>query len=216
LSHLKANVELNFRERWNAIVERHHLDDELLIQEHPIASPLESDSLVQIARTIPEHTYSFRPLIIRGISQLYANAFSNAQRFIYPENQYLWFHAYYGLDIPFPGRDNPQMDRNLHELGVTLHRDATVAFVLPDHPNAFTDAALTLLRNEAPEAVSQGRIQVFCLGTPTNIDGVEDYRPIYVHAKVAIVDNLWSTVGSAVELKNTVQNVRYVRGISAI
>jgi phosphatidylserine/phosphatidylglycerophosphate/cardiolipin synthase-like enzyme len=195
-----SDVELNFRERWNNVVERHHLDDKLLVQEHPPTSPLEGERLVQIARTIPEHTYSFRPLIIRGISQLYANAFSNAQRFIYLENQYFWLHAYYGVDIPFLGRDSPEMERNIRELGAALHRGATVAFVLPDHPNvgrAFTDAALTLLRNEAPEAVSQDRIQVFCLATSTNIDGVEHYRPIYVHAKVAIIDDLWSTVGSA-------------------
>jgi phosphatidylserine/phosphatidylglycerophosphate/cardiolipin synthase-like enzyme len=141
-----ADVELNFRERWNNVVERHHLDHKLLIQKHPPASPLESESLVQIARTIPEHTYSFRPLIIRGISQLYANALSNAQHFIYLENQYFWLHAYYGLDIPFLGRDSPEMERNIHELGAVLRRGATVAFVLPDHPNvgrAFTDAALT-------------------------------------------------------------------------
>ena len=62
---------------------------------------------------------------------------------------------------------------------------------------AFTDAALTRLQNEAPEAVTQGQLQVFCLAISTNIDGVEHYRPSYVHAKVAIIDDLWSTVGSA-------------------
>ena len=92
------------------------------------------------------------------------------------------------------------MERNIRELGAALRRGATVAFVLPDHPNvgrAFTDAALVRLHNEAPEAVTQGRLQVFCLATSTNIDGVEHYRPIYVHAKVAIIDDLWSTLGSA-------------------
>jgi phosphatidylserine/phosphatidylglycerophosphate/cardiolipin synthase-like enzyme len=195
-----GDVELNFRERWNDVVERHHLDDKLLVLEHPQASPLESDSLIQIARTIPEHTYRFPPRIIRGISQLYANAFSNAQRFIYLENQYFWLHAYYGVDIPFLGNDSPEMERNIRELGSALRRGTTVAFVLPDHPNvgrAFTDAALTRLLDEAPEAVTQGRLQVFCLATSTNTNGVEHYRPIYVHAKVAIIDDLWSTVGSA-------------------
>ncbi len=195
-----ADVEFNFRERWNDVVERHHIDDKLLLQEHPPSDPLESDSLVQIARTIPEHTYSFRPRIIRGISQLYANAFDNAQHFIYLENQYFWLHAYYGVDIPFVGRDSPEMERNISELSAALRRGVTIAFVLPDHPNvgrAFTDAAITRLIDEAPEAVSQGRLQVFCLATSINREGVEHYRPIYVHAKVAIIDDLWSTVGSA-------------------
>jgi phosphatidylserine/phosphatidylglycerophosphate/cardiolipin synthase-like enzyme len=195
-----GDVEHNFLQRWNDVVQRHHLDDKLLIPEHPLASPLESDSLIQLARTIPEHTYSFQPRIIRGIAQLYANAFSNAQHFIYLENQYFWLHAYYGIDIPFMGRDSPEMERNIRELAAALQRGATVAFVLPDHPNAgraFTDAALTRLIDEAPEAVTQSRLQVFCLATSTNIDGVEHYRPIYVHSKVAIIDDLWSTVGSA-------------------
>jgi phosphatidylserine/phosphatidylglycerophosphate/cardiolipin synthase-like enzyme len=53
------------------------------------------------------------------------------------------------------------------------------------------------LRQATPEAVEQGRLQVFCLATSTTVDGHEHYQPIYVHAKVAIVDDLWSTVGSA-------------------
>src|SRR6266487_5140344 len=208
-----GDVELNFRQRWNDVVRRHHMNKKLLIPERPLASPLESDSLVQIARTIPKRTYSFQPRIIRGIAQLYANAFSNAQRFIYLENQYFWLHAYYGVDIPFLGKDSPEMERNIRELGAALRRDATVAFVLPDHPNvgrAFTDAALVRLHNEAPEAVTQGRLQVFCLATSTNIDGVEHYRPIYVHAKVAIIDDLWSTLGSATLNAELARDLRFL------
>jgi len=72
--------------------------------------------------------------------------------------------------------------------------------VLPDHPNvgrAFTDAGLARLREEAPEAAAQGRIQAFSLAASSEVDGEEDYRPIYVHAKVTIIDDVWSTVGSA-------------------
>ena len=53
------------------------------------------------------------------------------------------------------------------------------------------------MRQAVPEAVKEGRLQAFCLATSTTVDGVEHYRPIYVHAKVAIIDDLWSTVGSA-------------------
>lgn len=196
-----GDVELNFRQRWNDVVQRHHLDDQLLVPEHPLAPPQESKSLVQVARTIPEHTYHFAPEGgIQGIAQLYANALNNAQHFVYLENQYFWLHAYFGIDISPLGTDSPDMERNIRELGAALRRGATVAFVLPDHPNvgrAFTDAGLARLREEAPEAAAQGRIQAFCLATSTNKDGIEHYRPIYVHAKVAIVDDLWSTVGSA-------------------
>src|SRR5437667_5384173 len=196
-----GDVERNFRQRWNDVVQRHEWDNQLLVPEHPLPSPLESTSLVQVARTIPANTYSFALEDgIQGIAQLYANALSNAQHFVYMENQYFWTHAFYGIDLPFLGTDSPDMERNIRELAAALQRGATVALVLPDHPNvgrAFTDAGLTRLREEAPEAVTEGRLHVFCLATSTTVDGDEHYRPIYVHAKVAIIDDRWSTVGSA-------------------
>ena len=196
-----GDVEYNFRQRWNDVVLRHDWDKQLLVPEHPLPPPKKSNSLVQVARTVPGHTYSFAPKAgIQGIAQLYAHALGNAQQFIYLENQYFWLHAYFGIDLPFLGTDSPDMERNLRELGAALRRGVTVAIVLPDHPNvgrAFTDQGLTHLRQAAPEAVAGGRLQVFCLATSTTIDGAEHYRPIYVHAKVAIIDDLWSTVGSA-------------------
>lgn len=62
---------------------------------------------------------------------------------------------------------------------------------------ACTDASIARLRREAPEAFAGGRLQVFCLGASANQAEKEQYRPIYVHAKVAIIDDLWMTVGSA-------------------
>jgi phosphatidylserine/phosphatidylglycerophosphate/cardiolipin synthase-like enzyme len=196
-----GDVERNFRQRWNDVVQRHEWNNQLLVPEHPLPSPLESTSLVQVARTIPVHTYSFAPEDgIQGIAQLYANALSNAHHFVYMENQYFWTHAFFGIDLPFLGTDSPDMERNIRELAAALQRGATVALVLPDHPNvgrAFTDAGLTRLREEAPDAAAQGRIQAFCLAASLEVEGAEDYRPIYVHAKVTIIDDVWSTVGSA-------------------
>ena len=196
-----GDVESNFRQRWNDVVVRHEWDKQLLVPEHPLPPPLKSNSQMQIARTIPGHTYNFAPKTgIQGIAQLYAHALSNAQKFIYLENQYFWIHAMYGIDFSFLGTDCPDMERNLRELVPAMQRGVTVALVLPDHPNmgrAFTDAGLNRLRQAAPEAVEQGRLHVFCLATSTNVDGYEYYQPIYVHAKVAIVDDLWATVGSA-------------------
>lgn len=196
-----GDVELNFRQRWNNVVERHKMDSALRVPERSLPPPVESRSIVQVVRTIPEHTYDFDPDPgIQGIAQIYAHAFANAQRFIYLENQYFWLHSYFGLDVAWVGPDSPDMERNIRELGAALQRGATVSIVLPDHPNvgrAFTDAGLERLRQEAPEAAAQGRIQVFCLGTSMNRDGVEHYRPIYVHAKVAVIDDTFSTIGSA-------------------
>ncbi len=196
-----GDVERNFRQRWNEVVERHRLDNQLLVAEHQLPAPLVSESLVQVARTIPPHTYRFAPQQgIQGIAQLYVHALSNTRHFIYLENQYFWTHVFLGIDKPLLGTTSPDMERIVREVGAALRRGAFVAIVLPDRPNvgrSFTDAGLTRLRKEAPEAVEQGRIQAFCLATSANIDGEERYRSIYVHAKVAIVDDCWSTVGSA-------------------
>lgn len=205
-----GDVEYNFRQRWNDVLEHHHWNTWrpqgstppplLPVPEHPLTPPLESKSIIQVARTIPEHTYSFDPATVRGIAEQYAHAFSNIQHFVYLENQYFWLRAYTGIEIPFISTDSHEMEHNILTLGESLERGATLAFILPDHPNAgraLTDAGLARLRAEAPAAAAQGRIQIFCLGTSATQEDGEHYRPIYVHAKVAIIDDLWSTVGSA-------------------
>ena len=195
-----GDVELNFRQRWNDVIHNKHLDENQLVSEHPTAPPVEGSSMVQVARTIPRETYSFPPdQGIQGIAQLYAKAFGNAQHFIYLENQYFWLRAFGGLDIAFLGFDNPEMETNIKRIGEALRQGAAFAIVLPDHPNAgraFTDAALARLKQEAPEAFTEGRIQAFCLATSETQEDGEHYRPIYVHAKVAIIDDTWATVGS--------------------
>ena len=96
-----GDVERNFRQRWNEVVQRHEWDSQLLIPEHPLPAALESTSLIQVARTIPVLTYSFASEDgIQGIAQLYAHALSNADNFVYLENQYFWTHAFYGIDNP--------------------------------------------------------------------------------------------------------------------
>lgn len=194
-----ADVETNFRQRWNDVVEHHGMHRSLLIPERPLAPEVDSTSIVQIVRTIPEQTYHFPPPIIRGIAQVYQKATSNLQHSIYLENQYFWLHAFFGVDIPSVGTDSPEMEQNMRNLGVALRRGAAMALILPDHPNvgrAFTDAGLARLRAEAPEAVEEGRLEAFCLATSIRGQDREHYRPIYVHAKVAVVDDIWCTVGS--------------------
>ena len=222
-----GDVELNFWQRWNDVVNKKELDAELIVPEHTIAPPVETNSVVQIARTIPRETYTFAPPEgIQGIAQLYAKAFGNAQHFIYLENQYFWIRAFGGLDVAFLGFDNPEMETNAQKIGEALRHGATMAIVLPDHPNvgrAFTDAGLARLKQEAPEAAVEGRLQAFCLATSeTQQDGVH-YRPIYVHAKVAVIDDVWATVGSAnlnnrgmrddAEMNVAVLNPGLVRGL---
>ena len=194
-----ADVEYNFRQRWNDVVHHHHMDKRRLISEHVSPPALETQSVVQIARTIPKHTYKFEPLIVQGITQLYANALSNIERFVYLENQYLWLHAYIGIDIPFLAQESPEMEQNLRELGNALERGASATIILPDHPNvgrAFSDASIELLRTKSPDSVEEERFEAFCLASSHQEGDTTHYRPVYVHAKVAIVDDVWATVGS--------------------
>jgi phosphatidylserine/phosphatidylglycerophosphate/cardiolipin synthase-like enzyme len=148
---------------------------------------------------------------------------------IYLENQYFWSHIFYGLGNPFLGPHSPEMERIIHELGAALQRGVAVIMVLPDRPNvgrAFTDASLVQLRTAAPEAVERGCLQLFCLATSAAIDGEERYRFIYVHAKVALVDDLWFTIGSAnlnnrgmrddAEMNVAVLNAELARGLRLV
>ncbi|GAC1400333.1 MAG: phospholipase D-like domain-containing protein [Ktedonobacteraceae bacterium] len=194
-----ADVEYNFRQRWNDVVHHHHLDERRLVREHTVTSPVETSTVVQVARTIPEHTYKFKPLIVQGIAQLYANALYNIERFVYIENQYLWLRVYIGIDVAFLAQDSPEMVQNLRELGNALERGASATLILPDQPNvgrAFSDAGIEALRTKSPDSIEEGRFEAFCLATSHQANNTTHYRPIYVHAKVAIVDDVWATVGS--------------------
>ncbi len=196
-----GDVELNFRQRWNEVATKQHHGKEFHIPERPLPEARPSNSIVQVVRTIPQHTYDFDPDPgYQDIAQVYEHALSNIQRFAYIENQYFWLRGYAGVDVALMGFDSVDMEHNIRALGAALQRGAFVSLVLPDHPNvgrAFTDAGLARLRDEAPQALEEGRLQVYCLGTSMHIDSKEHYRPIYVHAKVLTADDRFSTVGSA-------------------
>src|SRR5260370_11784263 len=53
-----GDVELNFRQRWNDVVQRHEWDNQLLVPEHPLPPPFKSKSQVQVPRRIPEYAHS--------------------------------------------------------------------------------------------------------------------------------------------------------------
>jgi phosphatidylserine/phosphatidylglycerophosphate/cardiolipin synthase-like enzyme len=130
-------------------------------------------------------------------------AFAQARRFIYLENQYVWPEVFLGLDSLRWGAQSPDMIELLDALGATLERGVHVALTLPDHPNCgrrFTDGGVELLRSRAESAGASDRLLIFTLGNSDERPGAPDgvyYRPVYTHAKIAIVDDAWFTVGSA-------------------
>ena len=183
---------------------------------------------VQVVRTIPALTYRFAPKGINTIAEAYIRAIQQARSFIYLETQYLWLEGFHSIITPGLGWESHYMREVVSELAEAAERGVTIAMVLPDHPNIgrpVTDKTIEQLRQRAPKATAEGRLHFFSLASSQtrSRDNMMRYRPIYVHAKVGIVDDAWSTVGSAnlnsrgmshdAELNLTVLDDDFARGL---
>jgi len=116
------DVERNFQQRWNTLVELHQQDSSLLLPEpssqlpevatHTHRSTSRGKVLrLQVTRTIPKGIYSFAPEDgIATILETYQRAFAQAKRFIYIENQYFWRRTFLGFDNPGLGLPHPEME----------------------------------------------------------------------------------------------------------
>ncbi|MGO8949235.1 MAG: phospholipase D-like domain-containing protein [Ktedonobacterales bacterium] len=198
-----ADVLRNIVQRWSQVARRHNAPDWPAQLEDKALPELEGGVPAQVVRTIPPHTYEFAPEGIRTIKDAYVRAISQARRFIYLENQYLWPEVFIGLDNLRWGERSPESMAVIEAIGGAIRRGVQVAITLPDHPNCgrrFTDGGVQLLRQHASESGSPERLSVFTLGSgesdPASPGGIF-YRPVYIHGKVAVVDDLWWTVGSA-------------------
>lgn len=196
-----GDVQRNIMQRWNEVAERQHGPDWPARLAVGTPSLARGGVTTQVTRTIPPHTYRFAPEGVATIREMYAAAIAQARSFIYIENQYLWPEVYLGLDDLRWGERTSDAMEVLEAMGAALDRGVALAFVLPDHPNCgrrFTDGGVAWLRKRSPRAVAEGRLLTFTLGADErNAAGRIAYRPVYVHAKVAIVDDIWWTAGSA-------------------
>jgi phosphatidylserine/phosphatidylglycerophosphate/cardiolipin synthase-like enzyme len=136
---------------------------------------------VQILRTYPAlwQGYDFAPHGERSIARGYTKAIRRARRLIYLEDQYLWSEEVASL-FADALRSNP----DLHLVVVVpRHPDVDGSFALP--PNLVGRAqAIDVCRRAGGD-----RVHVFDL---ENHDGL----PVYVHAKVCVIDDVWASVGS--------------------
>lgn len=176
-----ADVEHNFRQRWEASVPT---QDKMLPHREPQTKP-EWQTPVQVVRTIPRHVYHFAPHGEFGILHAYTNLIAQAKRFIYLENQYLW--SPHILDAL-----SEAMQKNRSE-------SFRVVLVLPaqaDDGKWDNDKHVQKLRELD---AGRGIVSVYSLYTSGPTTGLHPfaYRSVYVHAKVAIIDDEWLTVGSA-------------------
>ncbi|MFF3327539.1 phospholipase D family protein [Streptomyces sp. NPDC002889] len=190
-----GDIETVFRERWtdpaplsrsplSRLRERLHREDthaDPLPPQLPDPPPCGTHT-VQVLRTYPNRLlqgYDFAPDGERSIARAYLKALRRARALIYLEDQYLWSpHVvkYFARAL----RANP---------GLRL------IAVIPSVPDQ--DGPLTLPMNligritalETLRRAGGGRVAVY---------GLENHAgtPVYVHAKVCVIDDVWAAVGS--------------------
>lgn len=189
-----GDVEAVFRERWDdpAALSRnplHLLRDRLdgadpgrrhLPPQLPDPQPCGHHS-VQLLRTYPDRHpgYPFAPNGERSVARGIGKALQRASKLIYLEDQYLWSPAV-AAGFCRALEDRPEL---------------LLVAVIPRFPDQ--DGRVSL----APNLV--GRWQAMRMlqragGERVAVYGVENHAgtPVYVHAKVCIVDDEWASVGS--------------------
>ena len=166
-----ADVADHFRMRW------HEVTGERLPVSPPPADA--GDRTVQVVRTVPERIYDAVPQGEFRILESYVRAVRAARHFIYLENQFLW---------------SPEV---AEELCRKLREPPSDAFrlvlLLPARPNSGADDTRGVLAELIEADEGNGRLlacTVYARHGPLS-------DPIYVHAKVGIVDDTWLTIGSA-------------------
>jgi len=189
-----ADVETVFRERWEdpAPLSRNPLNllSELLHRDDRRAGPLPArlpdpapggSANVQLLRTYPKRRggYPFAPDGERSVARAYGKVVARAHSLIYLEDQYFWST---GVISCFT--QALRADPNLHLIAVIPH--------YPDQDGRFSLAPNLVGRQQAVaeiRAAAGGRAAFY---------GIENHAgtPVYVHAKVCIVDDVWASVGS--------------------
>jgi len=172
-----TDVHHNFAQRWNDATERRLPDgnwacdgtDELPLPT--TASAPRGSSTVQIQRMLPPGEWS--------ILEQYERAIDAARRTIYIENQ----------AIPIP--------RIAERLERALARGVDVVLLVPAIPEDHVYASRRNPERRAPFAGVEalGRHPGFRLVGIAALDG-QERRPVYVHCKLMIVDDAWTTIGS--------------------
>ena len=189
-----GDAETVFRERWEdpAPLSRNpvHLVGERLHREDRSARPLPpqptdparcGSHAVQLLRTYPSrrHGYPFAPDGEMSVARGYQKALKQARSLVYVEDQYLW-----SVEVATAFADALAREPEIRMI-VVIPRfpDQDGRTALP--PNLLgREPVLSLLR-----AAGGPRFAVY---SPENDAGT----PIYVHAKVCVIDDTWACVGS--------------------
>jgi phosphatidylserine/phosphatidylglycerophosphate/cardiolipin synthase-like enzyme len=170
-----ADVAEHFRLRWGEVT-----GDALPAAGTPGQA---GDVEVQIVRTVPEGIYTATPRGEFRILESYVRALRAAQRLVYLENQFLW---------------SPEIEAVLRDKILNPpHPDFRLLLLLPSKPNSGADDTRGVLAHliEADEEANSDSGRLLACTLFARSGDVAD--PIYVHAKIGIIDDEWLTIGSA-------------------
>jgi cardiolipin synthase len=183
-----TDVERNFVQRWNEASERGADDGVWPDAAHAgdLPAPTRTavargDVTVQLGRTLPRGRYSAAPDGERSVLEQYAQAIDAARRAIYLENQFF-------ASLPI-----------FERLAAALRRGVEVVAVVPRSPlEEVRDSRRHPKHAPLFDALAAlGRFERFTLAGLVATDAPGRRRDVYVHAKIAIVDDVWTTIGSA-------------------
>ncbi|MFZ2472639.1 MAG: phospholipase D-like domain-containing protein [Methanothrix sp.] len=195
------DVFRNFRQRWNiasvdsrvigAGVEYTAVDD-LIMMDYVTST--NGTNAVQINRTLPPYIIELVDIVDpdkgeQSILRSYERAFENSRHFIYIEDQYFF---------------NIELAKKLNERLLAPDGPKSLILVLPKELSEFPVLDLTLyaIRARAVKKLLYGD------GAAGGFSDVSDRvvivhlkndqdKPVYVHAKTVIIDDLWMSIGSS-------------------
>jgi len=166
-----ADVAAHFATRW-----REASGEELA----PTPPPPSSGAVeLQVVRTVPEKVYDAIPHGDFRILEAYTRALRSAESLVYLESQFLWSEQV--CEILAGKLREPPSD------------GFRVVVLLPAKPNNGADTTRGQLATLARADGDAGRFLATTLSARTG--GLSG--PLYVHAKIGIVDDRWLTLGSA-------------------
>jgi phosphatidylserine/phosphatidylglycerophosphate/cardiolipin synthase-like enzyme len=168
-----ADVSAHFALRWREVT------GETVAAPSPAPATAAAGGLdVQLVRTVPERIYDALPRGDFRILESYVGALRAAERLVYLESQFLW---------------SPELVAVLAE---KLRHPPTDGFrlvvLLPANPYSGADDTRGQLGVLAEADDGAGRLLACTLRQRG-----QHAKPVYVHAKIGIVDDEWLTLGSA-------------------
>jgi phosphatidylserine/phosphatidylglycerophosphate/cardiolipin synthase-like enzyme len=192
------DVDTVFRERWldptplsrnparrlRDRLARNDTSPDPLPEQAPPPPPVPGGThLVQLLRTYPNlrhgRDYPFARGGERSVARGYSKALARARQLVYIEDQYLW-----SPDVAQAFVESFRQNPELRVIAVLPH--------LPDQSQ---------LLSRIPQ--QYGRIQALSMlieagGNRVAAYGIENHAgtPVYVHAKICVMDDWWATVGS--------------------